>query len=638
MSKSSFSRTLPGDLPRKAMRSVLFLYLGLVLCPIHYWHFSPGDVDNAWIFALNYGAAHHQVVGRDIAWTSGPFAFLAVPMDIGNNLVQGLLFQSALWILLLIILWDLFFRGRFALRNLAFFSVLVVFSGPQYHHHPNPLGAGNLLLSGALILLVHFHLRGGMARYITALIMLGFVPMIQFVGVMLVAGVVIGIIVARILFDRSWREIVVAAVLPTLVAGVGYWISVGSWHTFLDYLRSSKELANGYSVAMSISGSRLEFLAALGSIALLALALALLASIDRRTAVFLGLIFAAPLFVSVKHAVVRQDSHIVYVFSFVALAIGLVALTITLDGRRTAAIAGITSGLVVSCLFCVVAELGLLNGAMSVTGSGALDLLSHALRFGDLRQELYAKGLESSSGDNGVEPEIKAIVQHQPIASLSVRYSNAAIEDLNLVLYPVLQRYSAYTPYLDQMNADWIRDKGPRFLIFDGKSIDGRHPWTETPAMWIEVYRWYQTRMLGTRNLLLERRPLPRFTHFEFLLREQLRSREELRIPASSQPIFWTLRCSLTKRGELRALLFRVDSVMMTVDKKSGRGGDFRIVPAVLGSPSMGNYLPDDLAEFASVLGDAREQGFSVDRLSFAGPGMSAYSPSCEVELLRPAP
>ena len=56
-----------------------------------------------------------------------------------------------------------------------------------------------------------------------------------------------------------------------------------------------------------------------------------------------------------------------------------------------------------------------------------------------------------------------------------------------------------------------MRDRGPRFLIFDGVAIDKRDAWAETPAMWLEVYRWYDTRMLASKHLLLERRAGPRF-------------------------------------------------------------------------------------------------------------------------------
>jgi hypothetical protein len=406
-------------------------------------------------------------------------------------------------------------------------------------------------------------------------------------------------------------------------------------HTFEAYLKSSVELASGYNAAMSIAGSNMELLAALGAVTLLAIALALVAGFNRGVALYLITIIAVPFLVSLKHAVVRQDSHIVYIFSFVAVAIGLVALATTLDGRRTYILAAILFTLGVLC-FSYTVELGTRNAIIAVTGANAPAFASTALQFHDLRQELFAQGLESSTVSSIIEPQIKAIVQNQPVASLSVAYSNALLENLNLVLYPVLQRYSAYTPYLDQLNADWVREKGPRFLIFDGKSFDHRHPWTETPATWVEVYRWYNTRILGTYNLLLERRAFPRFTRFETLGHQRLASDGQLRIPSSSQPVFWTMQCSLTTGGKLRGALFRIDEVTMTVEKNHGLSDRFRVVPAVLGSPSMGNYLPDDLAEFAAVFEPSGEKEFSVDKLTFAGPGMHAYSPDCDVELLRP--
>ena len=634
----SFRQKSLSDRTKYLVRWVLFVYLTMVFCPIRFWEFNLVDVDNTWMFALNYGATHHLVFGRDIAWTSGPFAYLAAPVDIGNNLAQGLAFQAVLWIVLSAILWDIFFRGCFPLKNLAFFSVFLGLSGPQYHQPPNPLGPGDLLFVGGLILLVHFWLRGGVSRYVSALVMLGLVPLIQFVGVMLVAGVLAGFVIARVLQGGSGvrREIVLAAVVPAFVSGVGYWLSIGSLPAFAAYIRSSSELASGYNLSMALPGSSRELQAGLGVVLLFAIAIVLVAKSDRQVALFFGLIFAAPLFVSMKHAVVRQDAHIVYIFSFVAFATGLVALAMVLDRWRTATLTIVMFLLGTPCLFYA-AEMGQRTAINSVTGITAPFLAWHALRFDNLRRELNAKSQESYLADYRLEPEIKTIVQREPVASLSIGYNNAVVDDLNLVLYPVLQRYSAYTRYLDSLNADWIRDKGPRFLIFDGISIDGRHPWTETPAMWVEVYRWYNTRLLGKHNLLLERRALPRFTRFETLTHERSRSGDELQIPTSSRPVFWTLCCSLTKTGQLNKLLFRVSSVTMTVDKRNGRRYFFRVMPALLGAPSMGNYLPNSLAEFAAVLGPDQEQSFSVDKLRFWGPGMSAYSPDCEVEFLRPA-
>jgi hypothetical protein len=619
-------------------RWVLFVYLLMVFCPVRYWPFNLNDWDNTWVFALNYGATHHLVFGRDIDWTSGPLAYLAAPMDIGNNLAAGLFFQAALWILLCAILWDVFFRGRRPLRNLAFFSLFVGLSGPQYHHLPNPLGPGGLLFVGGLVLLVQFHLRGGMSRYVTALVMLGIFPLIQFVGVMLVAGALGGFVIARALHDGSSarRDMVLAVTVPTFVSGMGYWLSIRSWSAFATYIRSSLELATGYNVAMALPGGGRELQAVFGAAGLLVLAMILLAKLDRRTALFLSLLFAAPLLINVKHATVRQDLHIVYVFGFVAVALGLVALSATLDGRSTISLSVIAAALLLIVSHVYVTGLGQRAAIVRVTGIAGPLLAWHAVNFGNLRQELNARSQRTYTAENRLEPEIQAIVQREPIASLSMGYNHAVVDDLNLVLYPVLQRYSAFTPYLDKLNADWVRDKGPRFLIFDGSAIDGRHPWMETPAMWVEVYRWYDTRALGKYNLLLERRAAPRFTRFETLAHERLRFGEELRIPSSLQPIFWTMHCSLTSMGRLRGLLYRFDVVTMSVENGAGRVDLFRVFPSLLGAPSMGNTLPSDLAQFAAVFAPQPVESFSVGKIAVGRPEMTAYAPECEAELVRP--
>ena len=143
----------------------------------------------------------------------------------------------------------------------------------------------------------------------------------------------------------------------------------------------------------------------------------------------------------------------------------------------------------------------------------------------------------------------------------------------------------------------------------------------ETPAMWMEVYRWYDTRMLGTHNLLLERRPEPRFRRLESLAHSRLRFGDELLIPASPQPVFWNMQCSLTMAGRLRALLFRVIDVTMTVDERGRQWDPFRVLPEVLAAPSLGNQLPSDLSEFAQVFsGDSQFPGGEAV-LRWAGKG-----------------
>jgi hypothetical protein len=214
-------------------------------------------------------------------------------------------------------------------------------------------------------------------------------------------------------------------------------------------------------------------------------------------------------------------------------------------------------------------------------------------------------------------------------------YSYAAIDGLNLRLYPVVQRYQAYTPYLDGLNADWVRSQGPRFLTIEWDAIDDRHPWVETPAMWAEIYRLYNTRMLHGGSVLLERRASPRFQRFELVRSFKQPFRGTLDLPESADAIFWTMKCPLSLTGNLRKLLFRVDEIDMTVEEASGDEEEFRIIPEVLASPVIGNFLPNSAEELASLFDPAASPRKLVNKVSFDGPGIRSYSDTCEAAFLR---
>jgi hypothetical protein len=614
------------------------MYLCLVLCPIGYLAPYCKDADNTWYFALNFAAAHDLVLGRDIAWTWGPLFYLFFPFDIGNNLVRAMAFQAGLWILVVVVLRDLFFRDGFPLRNLALFSVLIGLSTFDYHQLRYP---GNLPLYPALILLVHFRLRGGIMRYIASLAILGLMLLFQIFGTLILLGALAGLVVDSAFGNRhtSRTYIALAMIVPVTIAVVACRLALGSFQAVATYIRCNLELSRGYSFAMSASGARVELVAAFEGIALFVAALSLLMICNRDQARFFGLVFALPLVMNLKHGFVRQDAgHVAVFFCFLAMIFAMLILAIPLNEQVTR-LRLIALLLLFAILWQDYAPGKYVKSTIaSVFGLDAVSQLWNASRFTHLRQSLGTEGQENCA-DTRVEPEIKSIVGREPIAFLSNVYSNALMDDLNLVLLPVLQRYAAGdTPYLDQMVGTWIDQKGPRFLIFDGLTIDFRHPWTETPATWREVYRWYDARMLGSHNLLLERRAAPRFNRFEIIAHQTIRFGAHLAMPQSPDRIFWTMQCSLSTTGRLRALLARVPPVMMDVNTTDGRTRTFRVLPSVLGAPSLSRYLPSSLTEFAEIFRGRDDPDFSVANLEFKSLGQSAYQQDCKVEFLRALP
>lgn len=617
---------------RAAGRALLFLWAILIACPIRYWPIEASE-DNTWVFAINYAAAHGLAFGRDIVWTTGPLGYLIFPQDIGANLVHALVFQGVLWAILIAIFADLFYSAGVSLRNLAFFTIFFSLSAPLYWF--NYLGVENLLLAGAMILLVIARLRGGLGRYTAALALAGILPLIKLTGGMLAFGAVLGFLVERVIRVRkqAWREFTLALAVPLAVAAIGCWLLLPSFDALIAYVRASIDMVGGYSSAMSLRGDLIEF----GGVAEVILCIAAFLFVRNRSnrplAWFFVALLTIPLLMSVKHGFTRQDHHVVSFFCFAGLALSVISLAAPVTGRRApiAFLVLLSYGLVSTEY--IIARVGFGEATGEVTGWQAPALAWKALSPAGRRSVLHA-GDASFPPEARVEPEIRAIIGDSPVTSLSVIYSGALLDGLNLKLYPVVQRYAAFTPYLDELNAAWIRENGPGFLIFDGYAIDGRHPWLETPATWLEIYRWYTTRMLGSHNLLLERRTKPRFEHLRLIRRFEMPILSDLVIPPSHESVFWSMRCAASPLGKLQKLSFRVPELRMRVESTLGQSASFRVVAEVLSAPSMGTYLPASLAEFAATLNAAAGGPPSVSRIAFEGPGRSAYQGSCEVDLL----
>jgi hypothetical protein len=605
-------------------------YVLLVACPIRYWPLESGD-DPTWRFALNY--AHAVEIGS--VSMSGPLGFLIFPQHIGSNLAQALLFQAALWLVLAAIFADVFFRANFQVRNLALFSFCFGLAAPIFWY--NSFGLEHLMLAGALLLIVTFHFRGSWPRYAAALVLIGLLPLFKLSAALIGAGAVAGFLVERAL--RVGRKVILTAAMTAValaaVAAGTFFAVMPSVAAILYFLRSSVEIIAGYTAAMSKPGPFWEFALALEVTAVLATVLWIYSFHSQCEARFYALFLAIPLLVSFKHGFVRQDTHTIDFFCFVALGLALVSLTISLSGRSAVRVLPPVILFFIMCQ-AVVHPFGMPEVVLQATGVEAAQNVWGALRYDRLKQRLDSS-IATFPEDSRIEPELLSLIGDSPVASLSKNYTNLAAARTKLTLYPVIERYSAYTPYLDGLNAAWICDKGPRFLVFDGRSIDGRDAWAETPAMWLEIYRWYDTRLLGSRNLLLERRARPRFKSLETIGRFRLAFPWDLRLPPSRGDVFWTMRCGYSTTGQILKLLLRNPSAFISVREKSGATRSARVIPEMLVSPVLGNYLPGNLAQWADLFQASGDRGYSVSQIQFEDFGSVAYAPTCEAELLRPA-
>ena len=613
---------------RKWIRLAAYCFVVLTASPIRYWPLMDGW-DPTWVFVLNYAAAHGL---KDIFFTYGSLGYLTFPQAFGNNLGQGLVFQACLWLFLAWEMACLFFRGNLPLRNLLLFSFFFALSTPLYWF--NFGGVESLFLVVTLVELYLYRSRGSLRHYVFALIAIGITPAIKLSTCLTAAAALAGFLADRIMRDgwKARRELTLALLVPAAVAGGLTVSAVSGWRGLWLYLRASAELIGGFTAAMSNPGDWREFVAAGLVLSVFVYLLFRQAKANPGWARSSLCTFAGPVLLSFKHGFVRQDMHVISYFCFMALATAVVSLQLPLlrpDLRLWIALETFTL-----CWALVnFSHVGADTIAI-VSGRNNSQTVWTALHPARLRRML-APSTDEFNPESLIETEIRAVVGGAPVASLSGRYSVLGAGGWNPRFYPVIQMYTAYTPYLDGLNAAWMRDHGPAFLIYNGFTLDGRDAWAANPATWLEIYRWYETRWLGPRNLLLQRRAAPRFTALEPVARFTVRAPLSLSLPHSSALLFWSLRCGNSLTGKVRKLLFRMAETEMRIDTEAREARLARIIPEMLVTPVMGTYLPETLDEFAAVF---QPNGTipAVREISFGGPGIGNYTSVCEAELWRP--
>jgi hypothetical protein len=622
------------------LRALILVYVVLVESPIRYWRISSEKIDASWVFALNYGASQGLRFGRDLIWTNGPLGFLTFPQNIGHNLAYGLLFQVCAWVVLAAILADLFLRAGIPLRNLGLFSLAVGVASPLFWYNYND---DYLFLAGALTLLVLVRFQGGIVRYITALAIIGIIPLIKPSGGIDAALALGGFLIDRVIQLRwkAWREVALAAVVPLASAAVGLWLTLPSVDALEKFVRGTWEILSGYSAAQSKAGSSLVLAAAGLTLAAVFWFMRFRSRPEQRRffALFLGL----PLLFGIKHGFVRQDNHVLNFFCFAVLAVGFIGLYTEFGAwRELRWLKGwgkyVAVALVLPLAIVIASRVAthpiVLGQPTGLSGLRAMYLAWMSATSGRTRDQERAL-MGSDAPGPSVDPEIKAILNREPVSFLSLSYSEAYFDNLQLRIYPVVQRFNEYTPYLDNLNAEWVRTKGPRYLVFVRDEFERRHPWTEAPAMWAEIYRLYETRLLSNNDLLLERRSEPRFKSIAITETGQMQMPGELIVPSEDKGLFWSLDCRLGTSGVLRKLFWRVPETTMIVET-DGQTKEYRSITSVLSAPVMGAWLPDTLPEFAAVLQHDPAPRFRVKKLIFGGPGASSYQSTCMVRWARP--
>jgi len=622
---------------------VLVLLVGFTTLFGVYRPLGPPGIDPGWQWAANQAADAGLVFGRDIVFTYGPLAFLMVPLDVSSNLLVANIFLLAVQALFTVALAVLFVRDQ-RVSAVAAFAILFVIA-----HHQGLATEGFFpLVVGLLALLGVFTDRGlpiAAAATLAAILLMVKISL----GIASLAILAVASIVARFLFDRSFRLGLGLLSFPVTLIVLAT-ILFDHPGTFFHWLQLSLQVVSGYSVANSItnaeSGPALQVV--VGAIVVGAwIGFLVLLRRDRRL-LACNLVFALVVLIQFRLAFVRHDNH---QYQFIPFVLALIAISSLFANRRRQIAAHVTFFAVIligGALANLVdpVQRGLVPANLISGGSGSR-ALSRLLHIRETRAELAVESIVN------LEPlrfgdDLRDLLEgsHNGVGTLPWEIQYCPANGLQWNPTPTLQLYSAYTSDLDLWSAEhYAGGDAPQFIINSFAAVGMRRQLFDAPATWRTVFLNYELRSVGWKPepvLLLERRQDPLQWSFEEVSKNTIApGGASIPVPATNRLLFADIDLRLNGLGRIRKSVFRVPMVVLVMAHESGHVSACRLIPGTTGNSLLINRFPRDFRGYRRLWQGVQDD--PVVRVAISGDGTSSFRPSAavtwrELQIASPIP
>ena len=584
------------------------------------WGKVTRGLDASWQAALAVGFERHLQWGPQIVFTYGPYGLVdtLLPFYRTTTLVVVVFAVLVSWGLAALMVsalrpaWGLLPAGVVAWAALAIAN--------------NRAGFTDISGAVALGLALAALRKATTSRRLAFIGLLGALAGFSLLTKFNLGVVALGLLVVVVLAEgteRSLGKAFVAGFAPFLIVFLAAWAGAGqSFGNLVSYFRGSLSVATGYSSAMGLEGSRdAENVYGLIVVVLLAVVFntSVTGSLFRSTPrsigahspraprlpvvrqVAIGVSVVGWTFAVLKEGFVRHDTHDLTFFGLAVAALALAQVPRRLVPLQAGAL------VVAASLACV------------ATGSVPPQLYSPGASAGALLSDVRAAvGLGGFSRSHSrLEADLLATAGNAlPANAVSLaRGHTVAVEPLDDVaayLYPglawdaepVLQGYSAYTNYLDRLDASFLGSSAaPERIIYrTDEAIDGRDPWMDPPATIESMYCHYGQLAVASAWQVLERVP-DRCGDARLVARVTAKFGEAVAVPVErGDLVAATLSFSLPLRYGVEDVLFRPPKMLLRTWAAGRRAGSgrrtYRFVPGtagdlhVLSTPPALGYSP----------------------------------------------
>jgi hypothetical protein len=572
-------------------------------------------LDPSWIFGINLAHAQRMIFGRDIIFTYGPLGYLIYPVFPESEPWAVFAFEWAIALVTAYSLWMLCRRARHWTESCLYLGAFWIYSAFTFDAQVERL-LGAII---ALTLLIAARLDEKPWLDCTLLFFLAAVTLLSKFNLGIIATIAAFYFAAVLVYrDAKALKRAGAAVAVWLATLIGlYWIADGSLASIGPFVRNSLAIANGYSAAMGLAGPLWIAVAAVAICIGLWLIVPLAAGSIRRVLWGMPLLIAIG-FLCFKSAMVRQDGHALpFPFESAALALMMVALASTLRSR-----------IVIAIFVLAMLGVGALERQSPLYPPVEVDRLTGLAAWNNLHDFVHwpatVHNLEADTRRalvvDQLPPGFSEYVRGKKVAVYPTEIAMIRANQLPWQPLPIIQAYSAYTPYLDSVNAQALDGPAaPGAAILEWNAIDDRQPFYETPESWWALLDWYELKLRShnwPQNLcLLNRRAKPRFAPPVAAGSLVARWDQTITLPqvADDEGLMMQADAPESLRGFMKRELFRAPIVMVRATLRSGFIESKRVLRASMTNGVLVSDWPKSLGPLAAMF--APGSGFTKDRV-----------------------
>jgi hypothetical protein len=463
-------------------------------------------IDYSWSFGILTAITEGRQFGVDVVFTYGPWAQLDIITSLSSRaLLVGVIVWVASAFLFIFTAWRL---ARAWLGAIPAALLVTVVVAPAVAVQGGVSDRVLLLaVMAALGLVIGTISPGSRMTTVIGLSVAGaLMVQVKFSGGVLAVATIL--LAAALSPGQRWlqriRSVVVALVAAVASTAV-FWILAGqSLGNLPAWVRGSLEITSGYSDAMGIESTALvgqSVVYAVGVLVLLVLAILYRGPAHSRWA--LVVLFAWIAFVGLRLGFTRHDlGHPAQ--SFLLMVVAVLAVTVVRARWMQLAAIGVAASMVFASWSLTYSQVV----DPSRWASGTSGVIS-ALVSAEQRESLLQTGYATVTKEFPLDPQVRAALRDRTVHVDPSDAMVALAYNLAWKPVPVLQSYSAYTAYLDELDASALDNSdGPESVLRSPlRSIDYRNPIWESPAYSVSLVCNFETKIETADWQVLDRVP-----------------------------------------------------------------------------------------------------------------------------------